>query len=52
MDDEALAELGEYGRSVTRDVVETPAPLGGDIISLWNAFGALEQKVRDLESQP
>lgn len=48
MDDDELAYWGEYGRMVNLPVQML---LGGDtgtIIDLWNAFGALEKKVRDL----
>jgi len=49
MTDEELAYWGMYGRMINSgvEVVQAPSAVGS-VTDLWNAFGALEQKVRDL----
>lgn len=47
MTDEELEYWGKFGRSVTEQT-QMLIPLGGGgLIALWNAFGALEKRVRD-----
>lgn len=46
MTDEELAEWGVYGRLVTLQSTYIGTMPGHDLVKLWNAFGALEAKVR------
>lgn len=48
--DEMLAAWGSYGRGVTLDSRPLSATngFGSDVVMLWNVFGALEEKVRNL----
>lgn len=52
MTDDELRYWGEYGRSISPSTVllADPTPLY-DPMKLWNAFGALEAKVRQLEAE-
>lgn len=46
MTEEELEYWGQYGRSVTEHT-QMLSPMGsGGLITLWNAFGALEERTR------
>lgn len=49
MTDEELAYWGEFGRRLTPGLGNMTPAVAHDMFALWNAFGALERKVRDGE---
>lgn len=52
MDDEELARWGAFGRMIHPGLGMMMPDTSADMVKLWNAFGALEEKVRNEQRQP